>query len=139
MATISDEIEYPQGIYNVVAAYCQAVDGQDRELLEQVFAPDVALRFVGGPVDGEASTGREDVIAWLTDRWQPDRPFSLHLTGNIRLTASGDGAEGTSDFIVFMKDADGALRSGLSGRYRDHFARHDGRWVIAERAVHFNG
>jgi hypothetical protein len=138
MATTSAEIEDPLGIYNVVAAYCQAVDSQDRQVLEQLFSPDASLRFVGGPVDGETATGREDVLAWLTARWQPDHAFSLHLTGNLRITASGAGAESTSDFIVFMKDTDGSLKPALSGRYRDRFARHEGRWVIAERNVNFN-
>jgi SnoaL-like domain len=139
MTISTADIEDPIGLYSLVAGYCQAVDGQDRELLEQLFAPDASLRFVGGPVDGEASIGRDNVLAWLTDRWQPNRPFSLHLTGNIRITNSDDGVEGVSDFLVFMKDADGALKPALNGRYRDRFARHEGRWVIADRAVHFSG
>ncbi len=138
MATTT-EIEDPLGIYNVVASYCQAVDSQDRQLLEPLFSPDASLRFIGGPVDGQSATGQESVLAWLTQTWQPDHHFSLHLTGNIRITPSGEEAEGTSDFLVFMKDADGSLKPALSGRYRDRFARHEGRWVIAERTVHFNG
>ncbi len=138
MVTTSTEIQDPLGIHSLVAAYCQAVDGQDRELLEQLFAPEASIRFIGGPVDGEGAVGKENVLAWLTDRWQPNAPFSLHLTGNLRVTGSGEEAAGTSDFLVFMKDADGALKPALSGRYRDRYVRYEGRWTIAERNINFN-
>jgi hypothetical protein len=138
MALGRAEIEDPLGIYDVVAAYCQAYDSRNREELARVFSPDATLRLLGGSSRGDEAHGRDDVLAWLTGRW-PDAPPCLHLTGNLRFTPSGDGAEGTSDFLFLVKTEDGSLQISNAGRYLDRFARHEGRWVIAERAITFLG
>jgi len=138
MALGRAEIEDPLGIYDVVAAYCQAYDSRNREELERVFSPDATLRLLGGSSRGDEARGREDVLAWLAGRW-PSAPPCLHLTGNLRFTRSGDGAEGTSDFLFLVRKEDGSLQISNAGRYIDRFARHEGRWVIAERAITFLG
>jgi hypothetical protein len=138
MAPDRAEVEDPLGIYDVVAAYCQAYDSRDREELERVFSPDAVLRLLGGTSRGDESRGREAVLAWLTGRW-PSAPPCLHLTGNLRFTPSGEGAEGTSDFLFVVKKEDGSLQISTAGRYLDRFARHEGRWVIAERSITFLG
>jgi hypothetical protein len=138
MAQGHGEIVDPLGIHDVIAAYCQAFDSHDRDELERVFSPDATLRLLGGAARGDEAIGREAVMAWLTGRWAGSPPC-LHLTGNIRLTPSGDGAEGASDFLFVIKREDGSLKLATAGRYLDRFARHDGRWVIAERNITFLG
>jgi hypothetical protein len=138
MAQTRADIEDPLGIYDVVAAYCQAYDSQNREELERVFSPDATLRLMGGAARGDEAIGRDAVMAWLTRRWQGGRPC-LHLTGNLRFTPSEDGAAGTADYIFLVKQEDGSLRLSTAGRYLDHFIRHEGRWVISERLITFLG
>jgi hypothetical protein len=138
MAQDRGEIVDPLGIYDVVAAYCQAYDSHDRDELQRVFSPDATLRLLGGASRGEEAIGRDDVMAWLTRRWA-DSPPCLHLTGNVRLTPSGEGAEGASDFLFVIKREDGSLKLATAGRYLDRFARHEERWVIAERNITFLG
>jgi hypothetical protein len=138
MAQDRGEIVDPLGIYDVVAAYCQAYDSHDRDELERVFSPDATLRLAGGPSRGDEAVGRDNVMAWLTRRWA-GAPPCLHLTGNVRLTPSGEGAEGASDFLFVTKRDDGSLHLATAGRYLDRFARHEGRWVIAERVITFLG
>jgi hypothetical protein len=138
MATTRAEIEDPLGINDVVAAYCQAYDSHDREELERVFSPDATLRILGGASRGDEAVGRESVLAWLTGRW-PSAPPCLHLTGNLRFSPAGDGAEGTADFLFLIKKEDGSLHMATAGRYLDRYARHEGRWVIAERSITFLG
>ncbi len=138
MASSHADIEDPLGIYDVVAAYCQAYDSHDREELERVFSPDATLRLLGGPSRGDEAIGRESVLAWLTGRW-PGAPPCLHLTGNLRFYPAGEGAEGAADFLFLVKKADGSFQISTAGRYLDRYARHEGRWVIAERAITFLG
>jgi hypothetical protein len=144
MAQDHGEIVDPLGIYDVVAAYCQAYDSHDREELERVFSPDATLRLLGGTARGDEAIGRDEVMAWLTGRWAGSPPC-LHLTGNVRLTPSGEeaegasGASGASDFLFVVKREDGSLKLATAGRYLDRFARHEGRWVIAERNITFLG
>jgi hypothetical protein len=138
MATSRADIEDPLGIYDVVAAYCQAYDSRDREELQRVFAPDATLRLLGGAARGDEAHGREEVLAWLTGRWPNARP-GLHLSGNLRFTPAGEGANGTSDFLFMLKQEDGSVQISSAGRYLDRFARHEGRWVIAERSITFLG
>jgi SnoaL-like domain len=132
------EIVDPLGIYDVVAAYCQAFDSRDRDELERVFSPDATLRLLGGTSRGDEAVGRTNVLAWLTRRW-PGAPPCLHLTGNVRFSPSGEGAKGTSDFLFLTKPEDGGLQLASAGRYLDRFTRHEGRWVIAERSITFLG
>jgi SnoaL-like domain len=132
------DIEDPLGIYDVVAAYCQAYDSQNREELERVFSPEATLRLLGGASRGDEARGRDAVMGWLTRRWPGGSPC-LHLTGNLRFTPSEEGANGTSDFIFLVKRQDGSLHLSTAGRYLDRFTRHDGRWVIAERVITFLG
>jgi ketosteroid isomerase-like protein len=138
MASSRGEIEDPLGIYDVVAAYCQAYDSHDREELARVFSPDAVLHILGGASRGDEAVGRENVLAWLTGRW-PSAPPCLHLTGNLRFSPAGDGAEGTADFLFLIKKEDGSLQISTAGRYLDRYARHEGRWVIAERSITFLG
>ena len=77
MASSRAEIEDPLGIYDVVAAYCQAYDSHDREELERVFSPDATLRLLGGASRGDEAVGRENVLAWLTGRWPSAPPASI--------------------------------------------------------------
>jgi hypothetical protein len=138
MAQGRAEIEDPLGIYDVVAAYCQAYDSHDHEELERVFSADATLRLLGGASRGDEAIGRDNVMAWLTRRWA-SAPPCLHLTGNLRFTPAENGAKGTSDFLFLVKKEDGSLQISSAGRYLDRFTRHDGRWVIAERSITFLG
>jgi hypothetical protein len=138
MVSSRAEIEDPLGIYDVVAAYCQAYDSHDREELSRVFSPDATLRILGGASRGDEAVGRESVLTWLTDRWPGAAPC-LHLTGNLRFSPAGEGAEGTADFLFLTKKEDGSFQISTAGRYLDRYARHEGRWVIAERSITFLG
>lgn len=138
MASHRAEIEDPLGIFDVVAAYCQAYDSHDREELTRVFSPDATLRVLGGASKGDVAVGHDDVLAWLTRRW-PSSPPCLHLTGNLRFSPAGAGAEGTADFLFLVKKEDGSFQISTAGRYIDRYARHEERWVIAERSITFLG
>ena len=121
-----------------MAAYLPGVRQPRPEELERVFSPDATLRVLGGASRGDEAVGREDVLAWLTSRW-PERSPCLHLTGNLRFTPAGEGAEGHGDFLFLIKKEDGSLQISTAGRYLDRYARHEGRWVIAERSITFLG
>jgi hypothetical protein len=138
MAQNRADIEDPLGIYDVIAAYCQAYDSQDSEELEKVFSPEATLRMLEGGSASDEAVGRDSVLAWLMRRWGSSPPC-LHLTGNLRITPAGDDAKGTSDFVFLVKKEDGSLQMSSSGRYLDRYTRHDGRWVIAERTITFLG
>ena len=100
--------------------------------------PTRTLRVLGGVSRGQEALGRDSVLDWLAAKW-PGAPACLHLSGNLRFTPDGDGAKGTCDFLFLIKNEDGSLHMSSAGRYLDRYARHDGRWVIAERLITFIG
>ena len=138
MASSGAEIEDPWASTTSRPLYCQAFDSRDRDELERVFSPDATLRVLGGVSRGQEALGRESVLDWLAAKW-PGAPACLHLSGNLRFAPDGDGAKGTCDFLFLIKNEDGSLHMSSAGRYLDRYARHDGRWVIAERLITFIG
>jgi hypothetical protein len=127
-------IEDPLGLFDVVAAYCQAYDSRDREAFAAVFADEAVVRILGGPSGGSTAVGHDAVLSSMTARW-PGAPASMHLTGNLRFFRDPPGVRGTSDYLFVVKQPDGSLTLRSAGRYLDRFVRSGDRWVIAERVI----
>jgi hypothetical protein len=126
MQGLADKME----LYELVVAYCRAVDRRDVALMRSLYHAD-AIDDHGSLFYG---TG-EEFIAFLPG---PLTEFALtthHIT-NTLFQVSGDEAEGESYFIAGHITLEAVPRNLIvSGRYLDKFQRRDGMWRFSHRTA----
>ena len=109
--------------------YCHAVDRQDYALLRTLYH-EYAIDDHGPIFKGSA----DDYIAWLPSilsKWQ----VSAHRLTNMLFLIDGDVAEGEVAFTAYHRHRDGEREWVAHGRYLDRYAKRDGIWRYAYRAV----
>jgi ketosteroid isomerase-like protein len=121
-------------IENLILSYAERVDAGDIEGMADLLAD----ATIG--VDGvsEGLRGREKIYGLLrsTIRIHEDgTPRTKHVTTNIIVEVDdvAGTATGRSYFSVLQAATGLGLQVIVAGRYRDRFARHDGRWRFIER------
>jgi ketosteroid isomerase-like protein len=134
MAFMSDD---HVAIQNLIARYALLVDTGDFAGVGDLFAE---ATFVGV---GEF-TGREAVTGMLERtviRYQDGTPGTQHATSNLIIEVDGDTADTRAYVTIFQALPDFPLQCIAAGRYRDSFARVDGRWRFARRhvTIHLRG
>jgi uncharacterized protein (TIGR02246 family) len=123
-------------IRELVAAYAQLADGGRFEQLLALFAPDGVLH--GG--DAPEARGRDAIRAFLTGTGADLKDVTRvqlirHHVSNLRIdVTSPDEARGTAYFFVVTERGPDHW-----GRYRDVYARRDGRWLFAHRRARLDG
>jgi len=122
----------------LAAGYASGVDRRDEDLFVSVFAPDAVLRVHDPGVYDEPRSvlrGREELARVIERISTYDATF--HFVGQASYAADGDGATGevycTAHHLTRTRH--GANDFTMLIRYRDRYARADGEWRIAERAV----
>jgi hypothetical protein len=120
-----------QAITELVHAYCNAADRQDHDKLRQLYHAD-AIDDHGGFFKGLAM----EFIDRLPEIQAPMEILHHNVT-TLNIALDGDYAEGEVYVLAFHKvrTEDGALDLLIGGRYLDRYARRDGQWRFAERAV----
>lgn len=116
-----------QALAELVGLYCRAVDRRDFALLRRLYHPE-AVHDHGGLFRGN----REEFLAFLERSM--DDVVTQHFVGNTLFTLNGDRAEGevyTINYHVIGTDHRRDYVAG--GRYLDHYARHEGKWVFMAR------
>jgi hypothetical protein len=110
-------LEALEQIRQLVARYAVAYDARDLATLAALQAPDL----------------RADAMAHLVAHLPAGRTF--HLTAEPVITFhSPDEAQGVVLCRAEREAGEEWIVSGL--RYEDRYARHDGRWYLAERTEH---
>jgi hypothetical protein len=122
----------------LAAGYASGVDRRDVDLFVSVFAPDAVLRVHDpGAYDEPRSVlhGREELARVIERISVYDATF--HFVGQAAYAEDGDGVAGevycTAHHLTRTRH--GANDFTMLIRYRDLYARVDGEWRIAERAV----
>jgi 3-phenylpropionate/cinnamic acid dioxygenase small subunit len=85
-------------------------------------------------------SGRDAVEKMLRDNlvvYDDGTPRTKHVTTNVAIEVDEEAgtAVARSYFTVLQALPDLALQPIVSGRYRDRFERHEGRWRFVERRV----
>jgi ketosteroid isomerase-like protein len=124
-------------IQNLIARYALLVDTGDFAGVGELFAD---ATFVGAA----EFTGREAVTGMLERtviRYADGTPGTQHATSNLIIEVDGDTATSRAYVTIFQALPDFPLHCIAAGRYRDRFARVDGRWRFARRevAIHLRG
>ncbi len=123
-------------IEKLILVYADLVDAGDFEGVARLFA-DGSIRAPSLP---EAARGRDAVLGMYertVRRYDDGTPHTKHVPTNlvIDVDAKAGAAPARSHFTVFQALPDFPLQAILAGRYRDRFARVDGRWHFAEREI----
>jgi uncharacterized protein (TIGR02246 family) len=125
---LSDRVEDELAIRRVLAAYCHRIDDGDLGAVADLFTTDGCFAF-----GRQEASGRAALVAWFEENHPPERR-GKHMSVNPVIEIDADAATVESDF-AFVRWIDGALTTEAVGRYRDTFARIDGRWRIERRDV----
>jgi 3-phenylpropionate/cinnamic acid dioxygenase small subunit len=120
-------------IENLVARYAELIDAGDFEGLGELLSD---ASFGGGP---QASVSGRHAITTLFRSvvrvYEDGTPRTKHVTTNLHVEV--DDATGTAEarsyVTVLQALPDLPLQPIVAGRYRDRFARIDGRWRFVER------
>jgi hypothetical protein len=130
------ELAAREAIRDLVATYAHCGDGGRFDDLCALFTPDGVLEID----DGRVFAGREALHGFLTGtsdalRARTARPFIRHHVSSLQVTVDDPThAHGASYFFVVTERGPDHW-----GRYRDHYAHHDGRWRFARRRVRVDG
>ncbi|WP_420036419.1 nuclear transport factor 2 family protein [Streptomyces sp. cg28] len=121
-------------VTHLITRYAELVDTGDFAGVGALLAEAVFIGS-GPPVEGAEAVERmlrESVILY-----EDGTPRTHHVTTNIAVDV--DGAAGTASarsyVTVFQELPELPLQPVAAGRYRDRFARRDGRWRFVERRV----
>ncbi len=120
-----------EAIRTLIHAYCNAADRHDHAKMRSLYHPD-AIDDHGAMSSGPAM----DFIDRLPEI-QAAMEILHHNVTTINLAIDGDYAEGEVYLLALhrVKGADGPFDVLVGGRYFDKYARRDGRWKFAHRAI----
>lgn len=117
-----EEMSHRFAIDDLLTRYAIAVDDDDIDMLDTVFAPDAVLDYTsaGGP-----RAPYPEVKEWLRGGLGRSHPARLHMIANKRVVIAGDTAKVRAYFFCpkTVTDAAGNLTYSLGGGYYNHLLR----------------
>ena len=116
-------------IQDLIVRYCIAVDDRDLEAVCDLFLPNATFSSVGKP----SPTGREEIKEYYAARLER-YGMTYHYPHGVTIESLTD--ESASGVVLAHAEIslDGELFV-VAMRYYDRYARHEGRWVFAERRL----
>lgn len=120
-----------EAIRDLITTYCNAADRHDHVKMRSLYHAD-AIDDHGAMFKGPAM----DFIDRLPEIQAPMEVLHHNVT-TINLAIDGDEAEGEVYLIALhrVKGEDGPYDVLVGGRYFDRYARRDGEWKFAYRAI----
>lgn len=117
-------------ILSLTSRYAHALDRNEWEQLDRVFAADATMEFAGLP----PATGPAAIAAVCAGALEP-LDASQHLVGSVLLELHNDEVWVSSYFHAqHIRAIDGQVRLfTVAGTYDDHVARHPEGWRIIFR------
>ncbi len=117
---------------------CYANDERDAELWESCWTEDAEM---GGGSRSEVAAGKANVFqgraaitAALTHAWKQQTQRRRHVLSNIFLVEDGDDEAVVNSYVtLFLIRDEGRPKLDITGSYRDHVVRANGKWKIKKR------
>lgn len=123
-----DALESRFALERLIAAYNQAFDNRDEELLRSIWHSDASLLL--GDAFGNY-TGVDAIIRSAHVNWS-QMPHMHHWMANPLIDIDDDHATGKVALDALVTHTElGPVQ--ISGLYHDRFERRDGRWAFTER------
>ena len=120
-----------QAIRRTIELYFHALDLLDPAVLNEIFAPDVEVRYHVGTEGEFSQSSRDEVVAYLMGN-MGSYAVRTHLGANSRVWPDGTGARAVTTAIALIsKDGAAATMRGL--RYEDRLVRDGAAWRIGSR------
>ncbi|WP_156176332.1 nuclear transport factor 2 family protein [Hymenobacter terrenus] len=109
----------------------QALDYQDWDLLQSLFAPTVQGDYSDYGMPAQTFT-REQLIGIFQHSFSRPGLRTQHQSTNFRITLAGDRATSVSNFTGhhFIPGFAGGEEFTLYAEYTDELAKTDGRWLL---------
>ena len=127
-----DELESRAALRDLVTDYCLGFDRHDWDRFISIWHPDAVWEI--GPPFG-TFTHHAGIRKAVQEVLYPVWRETHHLTSNLRLTFSdADHARGLCNVDCMGATKDNVVQM-ISATYTDDFARRNGVWKIAKRAV----
>ena len=136
LSALLRRVEAHQGVSNLLAEVCHAIDGPDGAAWAALYTDDGVFGYTSAP-GGEKLfelRGRASLIEWHAHH-RANTPVGKqnHLTLNSSIAVDGDAATAASTFVS-LREVNGVVVPASSGRYEDRFRREpDGAWRLVER------
>ncbi|KIY39905.1 MULTISPECIES: nuclear transport factor 2 family protein [unclassified Pseudomonas] len=128
-----DALESRAAIETLIAAYANAFDRIDVELLQRIWHADSTLDLPGFG----SAVNRDEILIMAANSWR-QMPHMHHWMANPLIEIEGDSAWGTVAADCLFYDVDkGPVQ--VSGLYHDRYERRDGKWAFLSRRfeLHF--
>ncbi|MGB8694153.1 MAG: nuclear transport factor 2 family protein [Steroidobacteraceae bacterium] len=127
-----DELESRAALRDLVTDYCLGFDRHEWDRFISIWHPDAVWEI--GPPFG-TFTHHAGIRKAVEEVLYPVWRETHHLTSNLRLTFSdADHARGICNVDCMGATKDNVVQM-ISATYTDDFARRNGVWKIAKRAV----
>jgi gamma-hexachlorocyclohexane dehydrochlorinase len=127
-----DELESRAALRDLVTDYCLGFDRHEWDRFISIWHPDAVWEI--GPPFG-TFTHHAGIRKAVEEVLYPVWRETHHLTSNLRLTFSdADHARGLCNVDCMGATKDNVVQM-ISATYADDFARRNGVWKIAKRAV----
>lgn len=127
-----DELESRAALRDLVTDYCLGFDRHEWDRFMSIWHPDAVWEI--GPPFG-TFTHHAGIRKAVEEVLYPVWRETHHLTSNLRLTFSDtDHAHGICNVDCMGATKDNVVQM-ISATYTDDFARRNGVWKIAKRAV----
>ena len=114
-------------IHRLYAEYAYAFDSGNAEMYAAVFTPDGEFATTMGDLKG-----RTEIAALVEGRALRERPKILHVTTNVIINASAEGATGSAYLLALDLAQSPAVTGG--GVYEDVIVRTSEGWRFKKRA-----
>jgi uncharacterized protein (TIGR02246 family) len=128
METALSQLAHRLEIQDLIVRYCVAVDDRDLDTVCDLFLPDATFSSVGDP-----PTGRDEIREYYAARLER-YGMTYHYPHGVTIQSLTED-EATGIVLAHAElSIDGQLVV-VAMRYYDRYARHEGRWVFAERRL----
>lgn len=140
VAPASDEdVAARQLITERIARYCWCYDERRADLLGDCFTRDATWE---GTVLGEIPigpfTGREKIMAWLSEFWPHQKDQRRHMILNTIVQEQSADTASTLSYLLLMASTGEVMSMESMGFYRVNYRVEDGHWRIAHLFAGFD-
>jgi SnoaL-like domain len=123
-----------EGIRQLLARYCLALDFGDTAAVQACFAPDGYFEAVGLPPESPNGGKHRDLAEFAAELFAATQGHTRHWASSTPLIeGDGESAAGTLYLTVFRPGEAPDAGIVVTGVYRDRYVKIGGRWLFAAR------